>query len=139
MPTLDAFPPELAQRLRLLTAHDTCVLLADDVGLAVLRFRLSLWTQGECYLAEIGARPGTADRGRGGPCWKQPSLEARRRGADHTDLGTMRDDGGCPPPGRSADSDAEGRRPDRCSCTSGSCEHCAIKSGPPCCCARTAS
>jgi ribosomal protein S18 acetylase RimI-like enzyme len=86
-------PPELAQRLRLLMAHDTCVLLADDVGLAVLRFRLSLWTRGqECYLAELYVRPGHRGQGTGRALLEAAIAEARRRGADHMDLGTTEDD-----------------------------------------------
>ena len=53
-------PPadELARRIAALLSTDTDVLLADTVGLAVLRFQPSIWTANlECYLAELYVRP----------------------------------------------------------------------------------
>src|SRR5262245_6072886 len=54
-------PAKLADRTReLLPADDLEVLLAGDGpdGLAVLRFRPSLWTEAlECYLAELYVAP----------------------------------------------------------------------------------
>lgn len=62
-------------------------------GLAVLRFRPSIWTAAlECYLAELYVAP--AKRGQGlGRALMQAAMElARREGADHMDLGTGEDD-----------------------------------------------
>jgi ribosomal protein S18 acetylase RimI-like enzyme len=86
-------PPELARRVRILMAEDTCVLLADEVGLVVLRFRLSLWSRGhECYLAELYVAPGHRGQGIGRALLEAALAEARRRGADYMDLGTSEDD-----------------------------------------------
>jgi ribosomal protein S18 acetylase RimI-like enzyme len=89
-------PHRLAERMRqLLAAGETAVLLAGSGpdGLAVLRFRPAIWTEGlECYLAELYV---VADRrGRGlGRALMEAALElARSKGADHIDLGTGEDD-----------------------------------------------
>src|SRR3954451_21447234 len=63
-------PPEtIARRLiRLLEDGDTILLLGGDGpdGLALLRFRTSLWTDGlECYLAELYVVPHLRGRGLG--------------------------------------------------------------------------
>ena len=86
----------LAERLRkLLAGGETAVLLggAGPDGLAVLRFRPSIWTEGlECYLAELYV---VADhRGHGlGRALMEASIElARHEGADYMDLGTSEDD-----------------------------------------------
>jgi ribosomal protein S18 acetylase RimI-like enzyme len=89
-------PRELAARLReLLAAGQATVLLGGGGpdGLAVLRFRPSLWTPAlECYLAELYVVP--ARRGQGlGRALMEAAIElARREGADHMDLGTSEDD-----------------------------------------------
>lgn len=86
-------PSELAARLRQLLAEDTDVLLMDGVGLALLRFRRSLWTPGlECYLAEFYVRPEHRGRGLGRALLGAAIDHARKRGADHMDLGTSEDD-----------------------------------------------
>ncbi len=89
-------PRRLGERVRhLLTDGQTIVLLGGTGpdGLAVLRFRPSIWTEAlECYLAELYVVP--AQRGHGlGRALMNAALEhARREGADHMDLGTAEDD-----------------------------------------------
>jgi ribosomal protein S18 acetylase RimI-like enzyme len=89
-------PQRLAERIReLLPDDDLEVLLAGDGpdGLAVLRFRPSLWSDAlECYLAELYVVP--ARRGHGlGRALMEASIElAREKGADYMDLGTAETD-----------------------------------------------
>jgi ribosomal protein S18 acetylase RimI-like enzyme len=89
-------PVKLAARVReLLAEGQTAVLLGGTGpdGLAVLRFRPSIWTEAlECYLAELYVVP--AQRGHGlGRALMEAAIElARRTGADHMDLGTSEDD-----------------------------------------------
>lgn len=84
-------PEALAARLRELT--DTDVLLAGEVGVAVLRFRQALWTPGlECYLAELYVRPGERGHGIGRALLSTVLRHARTRGADMIYLGTTEDD-----------------------------------------------
>jgi ribosomal protein S18 acetylase RimI-like enzyme len=86
----------LAERVRaLLAGGDTVVLVsgAGPDGLAVLRFRLSIWTEGlECYLAELYVVPEGRGRGRGRALMEEAMEVARARGADYMDLGTSEDD-----------------------------------------------
>src|SRR3954451_3672340 len=83
-------PAALAQRIgELMAGGETKVLVVGDpiVGLAVLRFRVSLWTPGlECYLAELYIVP--AERGHGlGRALMEAAIDlARREGADGMDL-----------------------------------------------------
>jgi ribosomal protein S18 acetylase RimI-like enzyme len=89
-------PDRLAERLRVLLAGgDTVVLVAGDApdGLAVLRFRPGLWSEGlECYLAELYVVPALRGRGLGRALLGAAMTLARERGADHMDLGTSEDD-----------------------------------------------
>jgi ribosomal protein S18 acetylase RimI-like enzyme len=89
-------PQALAERLRqLLLAGDTAVLLggADSCGLAVLRFRPSIWTASlECYLAELYVAPERRGQGLGRALMEAAMELARREGADYMDLGTSEDD-----------------------------------------------
>jgi ribosomal protein S18 acetylase RimI-like enzyme len=89
-------PPALAERLReLIAGGDTVVLLVGDGpdGLAVLRFRRSIWTPGlECYLAELYVAPPRRGQGRGRALMDRALQVARDRGADYMDLGTSEDD-----------------------------------------------
>lgn len=89
-------PAKLEQRLReLIAGGDTVVLLGGSgpEGIAVLRFRRSIWTEGlECYLAELYVTP--AERGKGlGRALMLSAMElARERGADYMDLNTGEQD-----------------------------------------------
>jgi len=89
-------PQRLAERIReLMAASDTTVLIGGPGpdGLVVLRFRLSIWTEGlECYLAELYVVPGRRGQGLGRALMEAAIEEARGRGADHMDLGTSEDD-----------------------------------------------
>ena len=91
-------PKALAERVgELLAEGQTAILLADadadPSGLAVLRFRPSIWSRAlECYLAELYVVPQL--RGYGiGRALMQASIElARERGADYMELGTGEQD-----------------------------------------------
>jgi ribosomal protein S18 acetylase RimI-like enzyme len=89
-------PQALAERVaRLLEGGDTAVLLAGagPDGVAVLRFRLSIWTPGlECYLAELYVAPAARGRGLGRALMIRVIETARARGADYIDLNTGEDD-----------------------------------------------
>ena len=84
-------PAALADRMRdLVNGGDTVVLLvgAAPVGLAVLRFRLSIWGKGaECHLAELYVAPQQRGQGRGRALMQAAMGEARVRGADTMDIG----------------------------------------------------
>jgi ribosomal protein S18 acetylase RimI-like enzyme len=85
----------LSARVRELLAADTTVLLVGKppVGLAVLRFRPSIWTDGlECYLAELYVVPERRGQGLGRALMEAAMELARVRGATHMDLGTSDDD-----------------------------------------------
>ena len=86
----------IAERLRVLIEEDTDVLLAgnEPEGLAVLRYRRSLWTPGrECYLAELYVAPAQRGRGLGRALMERAIALAKERGADGMDLNTSVDDG----------------------------------------------
>jgi ribosomal protein S18 acetylase RimI-like enzyme len=89
-------PDALAERIReLLPAGDTKVLLAGSApdGLAVLRFRPSIWTPGlECYLAELYVVPDRRGQGLGRALMDTAIELARSEGADGMDLNTSEDD-----------------------------------------------
>ncbi|HUJ66354.1 MAG TPA: GNAT family N-acetyltransferase [Acidimicrobiales bacterium] len=89
-------PAELAARIRVLLARgDTTVIVggAGPDGLAVLRFRLSIWSSGqECYLAELYVVPERRGLGLGRALMQTAMEEARRQGADYMDLGTSETD-----------------------------------------------
>ncbi len=89
-------PERLSERIRQLLAEgDTTVLLggAGPDGLAVLRFRPSIWSQAlECYLAELYVVPPARGRGLGRALMLAAMEHARERGADHMDLGTGEQD-----------------------------------------------
>jgi ribosomal protein S18 acetylase RimI-like enzyme len=88
--------PALRQRVgELLAGGDTEILLAGEepCGIAVLRFRLSIWMAGlECYLAELYVVPERRRRGIGRALMVEAMATARRRGADYMDLGTSEED-----------------------------------------------
>jgi ribosomal protein S18 acetylase RimI-like enzyme len=101
-------PQKLAERLReLIASGETMVLLARSgpirpgaakelgrpEGLAVLRFRPSIWSANlECYLAELYVVPDRRGQGLGRQLMETVLDQARRQGADHVDLGTSQDD-----------------------------------------------
>jgi ribosomal protein S18 acetylase RimI-like enzyme len=89
-------PERLAERVRQLLAEEqTAVLLVGDGpdGLALLRFRPSIWTKGlECYLAELYVVPACRRRGLGRALMQSAIEYARRRGADYMDLNTAETD-----------------------------------------------
>jgi ribosomal protein S18 acetylase RimI-like enzyme len=89
-------PEKLAERLGDLMADgDTDVLLAgsEPDGLAVLRFRRSIWTEGlECYLAELYVVPERRGHGLGRALMLAAIELARERGADSMDLNTGEQD-----------------------------------------------
>jgi ribosomal protein S18 acetylase RimI-like enzyme len=86
----------LAARLGdLLRDGQTAVLLVGDGpdGLAVLRFRPAIWSEGlECYLAELYVVPALRAGGLGRKLMVAAIELARGRGADHMDLGTGEQD-----------------------------------------------
>jgi ribosomal protein S18 acetylase RimI-like enzyme len=89
-------PAALAARFReLLAEGELTVLVADPgpAGLAVLRFRPSLWTPAlECYLAELYVVPDQRGQGIGRALLTAAIDTARSTGADYMDLGTSEDD-----------------------------------------------
>lgn len=91
-------PRVLARRLReLVAAGDTEVLVvgpvADAGGVAVLRFRPSLWSEAnECYLAELYVVPERRGRGLGRLLLRACVDRAITRRCDFIDLATSEDD-----------------------------------------------
>jgi GNAT superfamily N-acetyltransferase len=89
-------PQALAERMRhLVGTGDTTVLLvgAGPDGLAVLRFRPSIWTAGlECYVAELYVVPEMRGQGRGRALMEAAMDLARGEGADYMELGTGEQD-----------------------------------------------
>ncbi len=84
-------PDALAERLRqLLRLGDSGVLVGGGGpdGIAVLRFRPALWTDGlECHLAELYVVPPRRGRGLGRALLVASMDLARGRGADTMDIG----------------------------------------------------
>lgn len=94
-------PGEMAERMaELLDGGDeTIVLMTDGAqgpdGLAVLRFRPSIWSRAlECYLAELYVIPERRRQGQGQALMEAAMATARAAGADHMDLGTGEGDTG---------------------------------------------
>ena len=89
-------PQALAERMReLLSAGEITVLLAgaEPCGLAALRFRPAIWTEGlDCYLEELYVVPDRRGQGLGRELMEAAIELARREGADHMDLGTAETD-----------------------------------------------
>jgi ribosomal protein S18 acetylase RimI-like enzyme len=89
-------PAALAARVReLLDGGDTVALLGGPGpdGVAVPRFRLSIWTKGlECYLAELYVAPDRRGRGLGRALMESAMEVARSKGADYMELGTSETD-----------------------------------------------
>jgi ribosomal protein S18 acetylase RimI-like enzyme len=89
-------PEALERRVgELLEADEIVVLLAEDppAGLALLRFRPSLWTTTlDCYLEELYVVPDRRGQGLGKALMQAAMDAARERGARHMDLGTAETD-----------------------------------------------
>jgi ribosomal protein S18 acetylase RimI-like enzyme len=66
---------------------------ARPQGLAVLRFRPSIWTEAlECYLAELYVAPDRRGKGLGRALMEAAIELAREEGATYMDFGTSEDD-----------------------------------------------
>jgi ribosomal protein S18 acetylase RimI-like enzyme len=106
----------LAERVRqLLDAGDTVILLGGGRpdGLAVLRFRLSIWLEGlECYLAELYVVPDRRGQGLGRALMEAAMDVARAEGATYMELGTGEDDVAARALYESLGFDNHGDRPD---------------------------
>jgi ribosomal protein S18 acetylase RimI-like enzyme len=89
-------PDKVAQRIRqLMATGDTKVLLGGTGpdGLAVLRFRTSIWTDHlECYLAELYVVPDRRGQGLGRALMNAAIELARAEGADYMEVNTGEDD-----------------------------------------------
>jgi ribosomal protein S18 acetylase RimI-like enzyme len=109
-------PRALADRIgQLLDGGDTMVLLAGPGpnGLAVLRFRPSIWTDAlECYLAELYVTPEQRGQGLGRALMEAAIELARSSGATYMDLGTGEDDVAASALYESLGFDNRGGRPD---------------------------
>lgn len=87
----------LGPRIRELIDAGSVVALigGDDEGLAILRFRPSLWSQGEiAYLEELYVVPARRRHGIGERIMRRAVSLVRDRGADSIELGTSTDDVG---------------------------------------------
>jgi ribosomal protein S18 acetylase RimI-like enzyme len=91
-------PEAVADRVReLLTGDDFLVLLggSEPRGLAVLRFRPSIWTPGlECYIAELYVQPEHRRHGLGLALMNAALEAARAHGVDYIEVATSEDDTG---------------------------------------------
>jgi ribosomal protein S18 acetylase RimI-like enzyme len=89
-------PSKLAGRIvKLIEGGDTVVLLGGSGpdGVAVLRFRDSIWTEHlECYLAELYVTPDKRRQGLGRALMQAAFETATERGADYMDLNTSEAD-----------------------------------------------
>lgn len=89
-------PSKLADRIgQLMAGGDTVVLLGGRTpdGVAVLRFRASIWTEHlECYLAELYVTPDKRRKGLGRALMRKALDIAIERGAAYMDLNTSEAD-----------------------------------------------
>jgi ribosomal protein S18 acetylase RimI-like enzyme len=89
-------PEAVAKRIgELIESGDVTVLLAGDGpdGLALLRFRPSLWSETlDCYLEELYVVPDRRGQGIGRALMEAAMDNARERGAGYMDLGTAETD-----------------------------------------------
>jgi ribosomal protein S18 acetylase RimI-like enzyme len=91
-------PEAVADRVRELLAGDDFVVLlggSEPRGLAVLRFRPSIWTPGlECYIAELYVQPEHRRQGLGLALMNAALDAARAHRADYVEVATSEDDTG---------------------------------------------
>ena len=89
-------PEAMGRRIRtLLESGDVTVLLGGDGpdGLALLRFRPSLWSESlDCYLEELYVVPDKRGQGLGQALMEAAMQTARAEGAGYMDLGTAETD-----------------------------------------------
>jgi len=86
-------PEKLAERVRELSAAGEITVLLAAGGLAVLRFRPSLWKEAlDAYLEELYVVPGRRGQGIGRALMNRAIEVARERGAGDMHLGTSEDD-----------------------------------------------
>ena len=89
-------PEAMGRRLgQLLASGDVIVLVggAGPDGLALLRFRPSLWSETlDCYLEELYVVPGRRGQGLGRALMEAAMDTAREEGAAYMDLGTAETD-----------------------------------------------
>jgi ribosomal protein S18 acetylase RimI-like enzyme len=89
-------PEAMGKRIgELLESGDVTVLLAGNGpdGLALLRFRPSLWSESlDCYLEELYVVPDLRGRGLGRALMEAARETARAEGAGYMDLGTAETD-----------------------------------------------
>ena len=89
-------PETMGKRIReLLASGDVTVLIGGDGpdGLALLRFRPSLWSESlDCYLEELYVAPDLRGRGLGQALMEAAIETARAEGAGYMDLGTAETD-----------------------------------------------
>lgn len=89
-PGADALADRLAE---LVGRGDTDVLLGGEHGVAVVRYRPSLWSEAdEAYLAELWVDPSVRRTGLGRALLRAVLERARGRGCDFLDLATSEDD-----------------------------------------------
>jgi len=109
-------PVALAERVQqLLEGGDSVILIGGDGpdGLAVLRFRLSIWLEGlESYLAELYVVPDRRGQGLGRALMEEAMAVARAEGATYMELGTGEDDRAARALYESLGFDNHGGRPD---------------------------
>jgi ribosomal protein S18 acetylase RimI-like enzyme len=89
-------PETMGKRIaELLESGDVTVLIGGDgpEGLALLRFRPSLWSESlDCYLEELYVVPDLRGRGLGQALMEAAIETARAEGAGYMDLGTAETD-----------------------------------------------
>jgi ribosomal protein S18 acetylase RimI-like enzyme len=89
-------PEAIAKRSgELIASGDVTVLIGGEGpdGLAVLRFRPSLWSETlDCYLEELYVVPDRRGRGLGQALMEAAMATAREKGAGYMDLGTAETD-----------------------------------------------
>lgn len=82
-----------ARAHRLLARGESDFLLLDSAGIAQVRFRPSVWTDGrDCYLEDLYVVPEQRGRGLGRALLDRALELARERGASHVELATHEED-----------------------------------------------